>query len=285
MHTEIKYNVALILTGEIRTLDKTQKLIFDKIINPLKADVFIHSSKTNYKDNVNIDNNIFNKYWGDNVKKYKFMPGKNVDINSPDITIDDINELNEYEKLSNIIWLYKKGCGEQVFKRCGVNRNYLLNSGTLIEYYQILKASQMMYQYEKDNNVKYDFIIRSRLDVILTNTPNLHNIPINTIHTHRKNMVWIMRRSSALSILPLIYFYGDYDNGSPYTWDSESQFSLHLDHHGIKQIDHWNDEEERTLTTRSLNLNTLIDNKINPNLSSNIRMFVVRPESYSYFSK
>ena len=93
-----------------------------------------------------------------------------------------------------------------------------------------------------------------------------------------------MRRSSALLRLPLIYSYGDYDDGTNYTWDSESQFLQHLKYHGLSNIDHWNEEEEITLTCRHLNLNTLVDGKINPNLSKNIRMFVVRSENYPYFT-
>ena len=238
---------------------------------------------SDYRNNVNVDDNIFTKYWGDSVKKYKFMADrKSSDLDS--LSDEDKSELEEYKNISNDIWLNKKGCSEDVFRRCPVNRSYLLNSGTLIEYYQIMKASQMMFQYEKDNNFEYDFVIRSRLDVILTSTPNFDDFPDNMVYTYRKNMVWIMRRSSALLMLPLIYSYGDYDDGTNYTWDSESQFLQHLKYHGLSNIDHWNEEEEITLTCRHLNLNTLVDGKINPNLSKNIRMFVVRSENYPYFT-
>lgn len=48
----------------------------------------------------------------------------------------------------------------------------MTRSGTLIEYFQVWQAAEMIFRYEKQTGVKYDIFIRSRLDA----TP-LH--PIN----------------------------------------------------------------------------------------------------------
>jgi hypothetical protein len=46
--------------------------------------------------------------------------------------------------------------------------NYLKNSGSMIEYYQMYLAYQKIVDYEYRENFKYDYVIRIRCDVIIT---------------------------------------------------------------------------------------------------------------------
>jgi hypothetical protein len=45
---------------------------------------------------------------------------------------------------------------------------YLKNSGSMIEYNQMYLAHGEMHKYEKSNNIKYDYVIRLRTDVVVT---------------------------------------------------------------------------------------------------------------------
>lgn len=144
--------VALLVTGEIRTLEKTWKLILDHIIAPNEADVFIYGQKQAYdKHELPFAQDQFHQYWGSAVKSIKFM---------------SLEELREYNLLSQYLYHYKPAFKSEVFARSGVNKEYLLQSGTLIEHYQIWRCGQMILQYEQQNQIKYDLVMRIRLDSI-----------------------------------------------------------------------------------------------------------------------
>jgi hypothetical protein len=53
-------------------------------------------------------------------------------------------------------------------------KNYLRNSGSMIEYYQMYLAYQNIEIYEKENNLTYDYILRFRTDTIFKDTINFN---------------------------------------------------------------------------------------------------------------
>ena len=61
------------------------------------------------------------------------------------------------------------------------NYNYLKTSGSMIEYYQLYLSYQSLLEYEKSQNIKYDYVVRLRTDVIYTQplTFNFINFPLS----------------------------------------------------------------------------------------------------------
>lgn len=53
-------------------------------------------------------------------------------------------------------------------------KNYLRSSGSIIEYFQLYLAYQLLCQFEQSNNIIYDYIIRTRTDVILNKPIDFH---------------------------------------------------------------------------------------------------------------
>lgn len=53
-------------------------------------------------------------------------------------------------------------------------KNYLLNSGSILEYYQMYLAFQDMKEFEEKNSFRYDFVIRIRCDCVLNSPLNLN---------------------------------------------------------------------------------------------------------------
>ena len=143
--TTSKLRVALLLTGEPRTIDKTWKVIKENIIDPNQACVFVQIEDRGWNPA------ILSKYWGDSVKS--------VNIMSP-------NQKKSYEEWFEYIWKWRPGVAEELFKHVNIDRQYLRNSGTVIEYYHLWKCAELMFKYEKKHGFLFDVIIRSRMDAI-----------------------------------------------------------------------------------------------------------------------
>lgn len=45
--------------------------------------------------------------------------------------------------------------------------NYLRNSGSMIEYYQMYLAYKSLEEYENNNNIQYDYVLRFRTDTVI----------------------------------------------------------------------------------------------------------------------
>ena len=158
---------ALLLTGENRTIVQTWRSILENIIVPSNCDVFVHWECSNhghaYVNNNSENNNndvIVNRverelrqWWGNHVVAIKHITS---DEKAAYILARD-------EKIET-----QPALQQSVFDRTGINRNYLKNSGTLIEYYQIQACAEMMVAHERKMESKYEFVIRSRLDATLT---------------------------------------------------------------------------------------------------------------------
>lgn len=300
--------VALLLTGELRTLQETHKSILLNLIEPNMADVFIHYAQQSYKEKNSVfDPSTFGKLWGQEaVKKVACWSAA-----------DDKEHEFYRQQVAQV-----KPCTSKLT----ANRNYLLyGSGTLYEYTQVLKCAQLMTQYEQEHNLKYDIVLRARLDMMFfkpfpVRTFFQHNdisrlsmtdivslqlpflqqkqaikmpetglegkaLDFPAVWTLRKNMLWIASRKRVFSLLyGLIHFYGDYyDASNPHwCWDSESQFSLHCKAHDILHIDYHSDVEEHYLRSRSANrLTTTAPSEVDERLV----FTVCRPASYQAFAE
>lgn len=137
-------NIAILYTGEFRTIEKTIELFKQNVLLNENYHVF---SVIQSNDNENVEQ-LVRYIVKDNLKKYI-----NFDKNNSDW-------LDIREKLLNDINIQENW------------KNYLRCSGSMIEYYQMHLAYCSMVDYEKENNIEYDFVIRFRTDTVLKDKLN-----------------------------------------------------------------------------------------------------------------
>jgi hypothetical protein len=134
----------------------------------------------------------------------------------------------------------------EAFTRSGEpwSMSYLHGSGTVIQYYQVWKAWQMILDYERTNNMRFDVVVRCRPDSILTERLDL-SLPYfgserirsrqlgssdvtlrdNNVVTFGQEQFWVARRDVFALLGPMVFTYGTWDSGGLYPFNSESFFS------------------------------------------------------------
>jgi len=135
--------IALILSGHLRTFEKTY-ISFLENFSHLKLDIFCHTwDSLGHNDKVwwgNDGDSIYNKNLNEvhlqNLRN--FYNPKKIKIDSP---INFISENNEYNEKYN---------GYNALKS---------------QWESIYKSNQLRIEYEKESNIKYDCVIRSRYDI------------------------------------------------------------------------------------------------------------------------
>lgn len=131
--------IAVIYTGEIRTFEKTINF-FQR--NVLRGDSNVHvfaTLQSNEKDRYG--KMLFEKI-GENLKSLEWL--EKDDAKWLSIKHRQLEKMNIWQEL----------------------KLYLSNGGSLIEYYQLKLSYQKLVEYEKNNNITYDYIVRCRTDTI-----------------------------------------------------------------------------------------------------------------------
>lgn len=149
--------------------------------------------------------------------------------------------------------------------------DYLRCSGSILQYYQFWKIWQHVIEYELVNNMKFDNVVRSRSDIFI-NKPvldDMYNIVKNMyennlllttnnyydeltsevvqklgdltnqedkVITLGTEQVWIAKRHIFDRLSQIIFYYGLWDSGKDYTFNSESVFHLYCTKNGIRHI-------------------------------------------------
>ena len=133
--------IAIIYTGEVRTIEKAIQYFKENVIINDNYHVFalLQTNNIEYFDNL-VKNNL-----GDNLKSINWFNNGNEEwVNMRESLLNQMSTVGENWK------------------------NYLRNSGSMIEYYQMYLAYKNIEEYEKTNNFQYDYIMRIRCDVVLT---------------------------------------------------------------------------------------------------------------------
>jgi hypothetical protein len=131
-------NIAIVYTGETRTIEKTMQY-FKK--NVLEANPSIHVFAV-LQNREEIDGWI-----RENIGEH-------------------LKSLEWFEK-TDATW---KAIQKRLLNKMNITprwKDYLENSGSMIEYYQLYLAYTNMVQYEYDTNTKYDFVLRVRPDIVI----------------------------------------------------------------------------------------------------------------------
>ena len=133
--------IAIIYTGEVRTIEKAIQYFKENVIINDNYHVFalLQTNNIEYFDNL-VKNNL-----GDNLKSINWFNNGNEEwVNMRESLLNQMSTVGENWK------------------------NYLRNSGSMIEYYQMYLAYKNIEEYEKKHNFEYDYIMRIRCDVVLT---------------------------------------------------------------------------------------------------------------------
>jgi hypothetical protein len=144
---------AILLIGELRTIEKNIIFIKNNIVDNLDCDVFCVFQP----DRNGLEKKV--SYYEELIKNTFEEKCKNIHL------------FNHNDWLFN---LYREDLLDNLKTKIGESWiNYLRNSGSMIEYYQLWLAYNDMVKYERKNNVKYDYVMKLRTDMIWNDEMNL----------------------------------------------------------------------------------------------------------------
>lgn len=131
-------NIAILYTGEIRTIEKTIDIFKQNILaDSLNIHVFAI-----LQGDIKIEN-WFREKMGSHLKSL------------------------EWFERTDIVW---KSIQKRLIHNLVIEEHwkaYLENSGSMIEYYQLYLAYSNMVKHEYNTNIQYNFIMRMRPDIII----------------------------------------------------------------------------------------------------------------------
>lgn len=151
--------IAICLSGFIRTWEYSKVSFIKNLIQNLDCDIFIHTYKQNYYEYSSVKKDII--YTEDEIKSmFDLINVKDIVIEDRDIIKEKIEQdSKKYENITNYKIRIKESSDEI--------ENYV-NLGIRI-YDQLRKihlCNELRKEYQLKNNIKYDFIVKSRFDVL-----------------------------------------------------------------------------------------------------------------------
>lgn len=162
--------VAILLSGQLRNIERGFQFIRKNLMEGYDCDVFIHA----WYNEENTDKK-FSPWW-----------------NSKLIKDDNLKVLDLYNPVSHLIEPQIK-FDKKNYDASQFEGDYRVDA-TLSMFYSIKKCNELKTDYEKENNMKYDVVVRSRFDLaILTKIKYEEHDFINNIFfkddcSHEKNI-------------------------------------------------------------------------------------------------
>lgn len=157
--------IAIQLYGHLRTYKETYASLFEKVINAnvkdgYKVDIFLHTWNTLNESNSRCG------YTNDDLVKVFDQAKKNEieKIYKPKKILFDTQKDIENKKIKHLL-------SEKEGKTTYAQSNRLYNM-----YYSMFKSNELRKEYEKENNITYDFIIQTRPDISFKNHFNIDEI-------------------------------------------------------------------------------------------------------------
>ena len=166
--------IAILYTGELRTCFKTIEYTKKNIL--LNDDIHVFATIQN-ADTIEC-NEFIKTHIGSNLK--------------------NLTHFNKTE----IVWNFIQ---DELLSKMSINNstyNYLKQSGSMIENYQSYLSYKSLLEYEKAQNIKYDYIVRLRTDIIYTQQLNF-NFTKLTISDIKENLQLINNITKERNLLSL----------------------------------------------------------------------------------
>ena len=139
--------LAVLFTGQYRTFDRTWRTIESHLLSCNNAKAFIFAE---HSDPEAATASITEK-WKRHIGVCKVLP---------------TTRTVEYRQILSYLLGNKPAIHPELMQKAGFSQNYLIQSGSILEYYQFLKAYDQMLDYERVHDVKFTVVVRSRLDVV-----------------------------------------------------------------------------------------------------------------------
>ena len=154
------------------------------------------------------------------------------------------------------------------------SRDYPMNSGVIIQFYQLWKAWCLLLEYERKHQMKFDFCVKWRLDMLLTyplvfadipdsgtedelrsmGNPHMienvnpekkdgyyehgygHPVKDNIVWTFGPDQIFMAKRKNFELLGNMILYHGMWDSGGPFPFNGESFMHQFCEHN---QLLHW----------------------------------------------
>ena len=246
---------ALIVTGQLRSFEKTIDQLDKCIITPNNTILFILCATNDEEQLKNL------------IEKKKIKLGGIITAES--FKNDEYDQIFKMIKNSN-----RPGLTEEVFSKSRKADNlnwtfdYLENGGSILQYYQFWKIWFKVLEYEKINNMKFIYCIRCRTDGLFGKQINIKDFYTpttfeslyiknnydnncggkysdkviydidhdNTVITCAVEFVWFGKRCVFDRLSQIIFHYGLWDSGDPFSFNSETTFHEFCKHYNIYHI-------------------------------------------------
>ena len=165
--------IAILYTGELRTIKKTIDYFVNNILELYDCSVFASLQASSYgqKLSENEYSTFIKDKLGIRLKSLNWIDKENKEYIN--ISNNILNNLNIYNLDSRSIRYLKQNIDFNRLKETENIKTYLKSSGTLIEHFQIYQSYLSMIEFENVNNIKFDYVMRFRTDTILFKKLNL----------------------------------------------------------------------------------------------------------------
>lgn len=160
-------NIAICLSGAIKFIDNGL-ITINKISNLYNTKLFIHSWEI--EDFTNFNSNSWTGY------------RRQSSISHPDLYLSDTFNIYKYEDILIEKYEEKQKSFKDIINRFQFSGYARHDLGPLSMFYSIYKANELKVKYEKDNNIKFDCVIRIRSDSLIKNNFTLDNYNINNLN-------------------------------------------------------------------------------------------------------
>ena len=315
--------IAILCTGQYRTFDKTYKVIYDNLIGPNDGVAFMYI-ESSYSSTELTD--IARARWGEQ------YVGTCETVTS--------TRTEEFKEILAYLLRTKPAIQVDKFTKVGWSQDYVVKSGSILEYYQFMKCYELLLNYEKSHGMEFDYVIRYRLDIIfnqplylqrfftsvdeelrakysddiyirslgnenmarlirdeIKDSPDWYIYTVidrelgtrlsaeeilakinndNHLWVFGINQVWITSHSQMNKMYPLIYWYGTYDTGKDFTFNSETQFAEYCKYHNIKVYYYFTAEDDMYLGNMNLNHNVISGTELMTKDNPNFMMTIIR---------
>lgn len=218
--------VALCISGQPRKALETYPFIYENIIKPNNADVFIHMNyddSTNYIEKSHMDNGTC--ILEQNIDKQiieLYKPIKCI-IDKPK------NFLNNTIKLSPVRLQRSKNMNSHKNWSDEEHKNHTIKQ-LYSMYYSIYKCNEIKELYSLENNIHYDYVIRIRFDLMIKQPIICNNYDPNFIYYleigHSDNLIsdWLnFGSNSIMNIYSSMFLHIEYLNTFTFLKKNERQ--------------------------------------------------------------